>query len=203
MLAVEQVSCVRQHRPLFQPVSFALHPQDLVLIEGANGVGKSSLLRTVCGLSSSGMGTIHWQGQTLSAVRDDYLQHVHYVGHQNGLKLDLSVAENIRLMSLLAMSDFCNEHLITELGLNHLKLTPTRQLSAGQKRKLALLKLFLFPKKLWLLDEPLTALDANTQTFFLAKLEEHLKNGGMAVISSHHALSLQHPRTTLVRLNSC
>lgn len=201
-LRIQNLTCVRQQHALFSPVSFELHAGGLIFIEGANGSGKTSLLRVLTGLASPSQGDIFWNNQPLHVVRDDYVNHLHYVGHQNGLKLGLTAAENIALMNTLfgktniAINDGY-EFFNTDLH------TPVIKLSAGQKRKLALLKLILFPKTLWLLDEPLTALDAESQTFFLEKLEAHILQGGMCIATSHQSLQFKRMMAASLRLQPC
>jgi heme exporter protein A len=194
-LQVSNLSCLRQDKPLFTGLHFALQPGEALLVEGANGSGKSSLLRLLAGLATPNNGDILWRDQPIQQLRADYWHELHYLGHLNGLKLGLTVSENLHLTAQL-----CTHHPIFEKELSiilaRLQLTPCLQqlakhLSAGQKRRVALAKIMLIAKPLWLLDEPLTALDADTQSVFLSCLEQHLQQGGMAVISSHHSFTLK------------
>jgi len=194
-LQISDLICIRQQQPLFAPVSFNLRAGEGLLIEGPNGSGKSSLLRILCGLTTPDTGTVHWQGRDIQTVREDYVNALHYVGHQNGLKLGLTAEENLRLLSS------CSPY--TPFVYGNILQKQTRFLSAGQKRKLALSKLFMTPKPLWILDEPLTALDIDAQTEFLAKLDEHLQQGGMCIITSHHPLNFKHSNVTSLRLSPC
>ena len=194
LFQVSAVSCEHEQQSLFAPVTFTLNAGEVLLLEGANGSGKSSLLRILCGLATPAAGEVRWKGKLIADVRDEYVDEMHYVGHQNGLKLGLTATENLALLS-------CQQGLLA-MTAPHINI-PTKLLSAGQKRKLALQKLFLFPKKLWLLDEPLTALDVDAQTLFFSKLEEHLQHGGMCIISSHHPLSFKHASVKTLRLAPC
>jgi heme exporter protein A len=195
------LTCSRQQHSLFSPVSFELTAGECLLIEGENGSGKTSLLRLLTGLSSPSQGEIYWENQAIQLARDDYTNQLHYVGHQNGLKLGLTVAENISLME--SLSGNTNNQTTNASFFNVGLHTPANKLSAGQKRKLALLKLFLFPKKLWLLDEPLTALDATSQILFLEKLETHIQQGGMCIATSHQSLRFEKIKTKTLRLQAC
>lgn len=197
------LSCVRQHKKLFTDISFALNPGDALLIEGENGSGKSSLLRLLTGLSTPFSGDIYWQSKAISSIPTEYREEIHYLGHLNGIKLGLTVNENLQLASHLSNTVLSHpKEILTLLKLNRHEQIQTKYLSAGQKRRVALAKLFLFPKKIWLLDEPLTALDTQTQTIFLDQLNKHLQNGGISIISSHHPMTTSASMQTL-RLASC
>ncbi len=205
-LHVTALRCRRQQQWLFAPLSFQLGAHELLLIEGANGSGKSSLLRLLAGLATPAQGEIFWQGTSIQTERNNYQEALHYIGHTHGIKLGLTVMENIRLAHHLALSPIDNEKIVTvltTLALHTQRDTLAHYLSAGQKRRLALAKLCLLPKILWLLDEPLTALDAATQKFFLTHLENHLAQGGMVVMSSHQPLSMNAPRRQTLRLSTC
>lgn len=188
-----KLGCIRQHKLLFSDLSFCVQAGSALVVTGPNGAGKSSLLRLLAGLSMPALGELWWQGKRVSA---DYQAQLHYIGHTNGIKLGLSVLENLQLMN--ALSDQPTVDL--ELCLSLLQLDQQRQvlagnLSAGQKRRIALAKLWLVPKRLWILDEPLTAIDAETQAVFSSHLAAHLKNDGVAVVSSHQSLPLQDLQT--------
>ncbi|OGT60585.1 MAG: heme ABC exporter, ATP-binding protein CcmA [Gammaproteobacteria bacterium RIFCSPHIGHO2_12_FULL_45_12] len=205
LLQIDHLSCVRQANPLFLDLSFHLGAGDVLLVEGANGSGKSSLLRLLAGLASPDAGEIRWQGKCIHAHRADFLEHLHFIGHPNGLKPKLTVSENLKLTSQLQLTPVCPPltDILTALQLTNHQHTLAHELSAGQKRRVALARLLLVPKKLWLLDEPLTALDTTTQHFFLTCLTQHLQQGGMAVISSHHPITLPHVSPQTIRLPSC
>jgi heme exporter protein A len=204
--SASQLSCVRQKTTLFRNISFTLKSGSLLVIEGANGSGKSSLLRLLAGLSSPAGGEIFWQNQSIYQIRDLYNDNMHYVGHANGIKLGLTVAENIKLVKCLAGNNgniFPDEHeILTLLQLATYKHVLAKTLSAGQKRRLALARLFLLPKKLWILDEPFTALDMNSHTIVLSLLEKHLEQNGISIISSHHPIHSK-ANTHFLRLDSC
>lgn len=203
-LRAVDLSCVRQQIKLFFHLNFELHPGDVLLVEGPNGSGKSSLLRLLAGLATPTDGAVFWQNTSIQTHRE-YPHQVHYVSHANGIKLGLTVTENLQLMQQLngAASMESYENILTALQLQSQQHVLAKYLSAGQKRRLALAKLFLVPRKIWLLDEPLTALDVHTQIFFLSQLEAHLNQQGISIMSSHQAMDLQHLSTTTLRLTSC
>ncbi len=193
-LTVTQLSCMRQQKYLFENISFELRAGEILLVEGANGSGKSSLLRLLTGLSMPDNGHILWKQQNIFSDVFTYRAQLHYVGHSNGIKLGLTVAENIKLMAQLSSTTCSTEKMeliLSQLNLLSLQQQLTQHLSAGQKRRVALAKLFLFPKSLWIIDEAFTALDVAAQTFFLMQLDLHLQQDRIAIMSSHHALSLK------------
>lgn len=178
---------------IFQKLSFQIQAGEAMIIEGANGAGKSSLLRIMAGIAAPAEGSVYWNHELIQ--QSDYHCHLHYLSHQNGLKLGLTIEENLQLISKL-----CNtppqqdiDAVLTTLQLPN-KTQLVCHLSAGQRRRVALAKLLLFPKTIWILDEPFTALDRDTQSYLLTAINEHLANDGLAMISSHHALPINPSR---------
>lgn len=181
----------RMGRAIFRDVSLALAPGALVQVVGPNGAGKSSLLRVLASLLHPAAGLLAWRGRAVRAGDADYLSTLAYLGHANGLDGDLDAAENLRFAARLAGSapDTASiRHALSRLGLDHAIGTPVRALSQGQRRRLALARLALAPRELWLLDEPLTSLDQDAAERFGMLLDDHLAAGGMAVIATHHLL---------------
>ena|SRR3990167_5988025 len=202
-LQAVNLSCIRGQHLLFADLSFTLKKGEALLIEGPNGSGKSSLLRLLAGFLTPFHGDILWQQQSIHTLGINYSQHIAYVGHHHGLKLGLTVNENLLLAKHLALSKKLSQELLSLLQLQHHAHKQTCQLSAGQKRKLALAKLFMSNKPLWLIDEPFTALDATTQTLFLSQLEKHLKVGGLCILSSHHPMTFNETKIHSLRLGPC
>ncbi len=194
-LETRQLSCVRQNKCLFEPVSFILPRGTALLIEGPNGAGKSSLLRLIAGIATPAAGEVRWQGRSIQESCDDYTEQLHYLGHCNGIKSGLSVTENLLLAGSLAQHAVSGiDEVLAELSLTPYLNTQTQYLSAGQKRRVALARLLLIPRPLWILDEPFTSLDAHTQAFLLAKIEAHLTAGGSCLMTSHQPVHMhQHP----------
>jgi heme exporter protein A len=200
---VTDLSCVRQNKLLFANLSFSISAGEILLIEGPNGSGKSSLLKLLTGMSSPAHGDVCWQNQSIQSSAD-YLLQLHFIGHVNGIKLGLTVLENIALMQKLYSANSVEiDSVLTNLQLIEDKNTLAKHLSAGQQRRLALSKLFLFPRALWILDEPFTALDMQTQTLLTNALAKHVAQGGIAIVSSHHAITLSQTRTQSLRLAAC
>lgn len=202
-LQVNALSCAHQQHVLFSNLSFQLKPGAALIVEGANGSGKSSLLRLLTGLTTPVAGDIHWQGKPITQDLISYQQQLHFIGHSNGTKLGLTALENLRLATMLSMQKIqAAEKILATLQLDQQKNTLARYLSAGQKRRLALARLLLLHKPLWLIDEPLTGLDTQTQTLFLSALDTHLQSGGICVLSTHHALTL-HAEVQTMKLPLC
>lgn len=171
------------------------------MVEGPNGSGKSTLLKLLTGLTSPPTGDIHWQGQSI-LHHPDYGQHLHYIGHLNGIKTGLTVLENLTFMHVLSGAAL-DTGILDLLKLKDHQQVLSRELSAGQKRRLALARLFCIKKPLWIVDEPLTAIDAETQDLFLSALKNHLAQNGMAVISTHQPILLNDVSIKQLRLPLC
>lgn len=201
-LEAKQLRCIRQGKWIFPAVTFTLRGGEMLLIEGSNGAGKSSLLRMLAGTATPAAGDIFWNAKPVQENLSEYVETLHYLGHTNGIRLGLTVAENLRLTSELAQQVSPNlQKTVSLLQLDAQLHTQTQFLSAGQKRRAALARLWLIPRRLWILDEPLTSLDMHTQEILLHKIERHLAEGGMCIMTSHQPLLLQR---TIHRLNlSC
>ena len=199
-LAVLDLECFRGDRLLFSELNFTLKPAQLLQIEGANGSGKTSLLRILCGLSRPSGGEVHWRGRDILNQRPVYFSEMAYLGHSLGIKPELSAAENLRVALALAGVRLPPADLYRALettGLAGCEHMPARSLSAGQKQRIALARLLACPSMLWILDEPFTALDVAGIALVKGLLENHLERGGMAVLTSHQAV---HVRGDVVKL---
>lgn len=195
-LIAENLACVRGGRRLFDHLDFTLGSGQSLAVTGPNGAGKSSLLRLIAGLLQPAEGRLRLDGvpaeQPLGRL-------VHLVGHLDGVKAALTVGENLAFMrALLDGDDNGHPHALVALGLSRLEHFPAGMLSAGQKRRLALARLLVVSRPLWLLDEPLTSLDAEGQDAFAAIARTHLAKGGLIVAATHAPLGL--PATTELQL---
>jgi heme exporter protein A len=202
LLDVTNLACIRGDRPLFSHLSFALKPGELVHVTGANGSGKTTLLRTLCGLSRPAAGEIRWNGADIHDLGDDYRGALAYVGHLNGNQGELTLRENLRVAAGIAGHETAPDTALEQVGLLAYGDFPAKILSQGQKRRLALARLLVAHKKLWILDEPFSALDARSTEVMNALLSAHLAAGGMIVLTSHQDLAIELRTELSVALDS-
>ena len=191
-LTAENLSCIRDDRILFESLSFSLENRQVLLIEGHNGSGKTSLLRILCGFHRAEDGVVNWCDTPVTRYSHEYYQNIAYVSHKNGLKDDLTVEENLlSSCELMGTSAIDIEQVLLKIGLLEQADLLVRQLSAGQKRRLALSRLLVTPYLLWILDEPFTSLDKNSIGVFEKILQDHVYNGGLLILTAHHDVDLQ------------
>jgi heme exporter protein A len=194
MLEFSQLGCVRGQRLLFRQISGQLPAGQLLRLTGANGAGKTSLLRILCGLLPPTAGEVRWQQQKISAVREEYASALLYIGHAVSLKDDLSASENLQTAETLAGRSISADQALAALtaaGLKGRSHLPARQLSQGQKKRVHLARLALpAAPPLWILDEPFNALDVDGCDWLSAQLSAHLNKGGSVILTSHQALIL-------------
>lgn len=205
MLIAKDLSCVRGERLLFSKVSLTLATGGLCYVQGENGSGKTSLLRMLCGLLMPAAGEVLWQGNDIRKTAPDYLQHLLYLGHLNGLKDDLTALENLLASAALAgepVSEVQALSALAAIGIERCAMLPVGVLSQGQKRRLALARLWLSNRQLWVLDEPYSALDTASSQILTERLNLHLAQGGMAVITTHQALAITAASTQTLRLGA-
>ena len=185
-LAALNISCQRGSKVLFEDLSFALAPGEGLLVTGPNGAGKTSLLRQIAGLLPLAAGLLSLEGPRPDVELPELC---HYVGHLNGIKTIFTVRENLAFWAdFLGDSGSPLSPALAAFGLTPLADFPAGLLSAGQKRKLALLRLFAAPRPIWLLDEPQVSLDAPSLKLLDDAIKNHLDAGGIAVVASHTAL---------------
>ncbi len=193
MLRVSNLSCSRGNKPLFADVSFELEAGQALHLEGDNGVGKTSLLRIVCGLSPADAGEVCWHGKTIQENATAFRSSLFYLGHGLSLKEELTALEN--LMSDAAVSGRVLSETqalvaLARMGLRGREHLPLRVMSQGQKRRTALARLLASQAPLWVLDEPFVALDAKAVDGLRGLLAEHVANGGMVLFTSHQPVTL-------------
>ena len=193
MLSAHGLTCVRGERPLFTGLGLAVGAGEWLHVRGGNGSGKTSLLRLLVGLSQPEAGQVHWQGEPIGQVAQDYRRALLFLGHHAAVKDELTGAENLRLAAPLDGCELTPEEVhraLRRFGLKGREDLPVRFLSAGQKRRVLLARLMTRQAKLWVLDEPFTALDTQAVTMLATVVSEHLGEGGMAVITSHQAVPI-------------
>lgn len=205
MLTATDLECIRGNRRLFSGISLAVEPGTVLRIEGANGSGKTSLMRMICGLAKPERGEIRWRERCIDELGEEYRAEVAYLGHANGVKDELSVIENLRVSARLAGDAISEEDACTalrQLGMAGREDLPAKVLSQGQKRRVALARFLATRKPLWLLDEPVASLDSQAVEFLETMLEAHLARGGMVLLTTHQSLCTRSASTRCLRLGS-
>ena len=193
-LRLEDLTCTRGSRQLFSGLSLEVEPGQLLRVRGANGAGKTSLLRMLCGLLLPSNGQVLWRGRPLAVQREKFGEDLVYLGHAAALKDEMSPIEN--LLDACAL----NGHVPTRLaamaalqgaGLRGHERTPARRLSQGQRRRSALARLAVnHNPPLWILDEPFNALDTAANAWLTGLIESHLKGNGLVVLTSHQDMPI-------------
>ncbi|MFM1906970.1 MAG: Cytochrome c biosis ATP-binding export protein CcmA [Pseudomonadota bacterium] len=196
VLRALDLACQKAQRTLFEGVSFSVPSGSWLHIEGANGCGKTSLLRILCGLSPAASGQVLWpESSQVPNSRPDRSV-LHYMGHALGLKLDLTACDNLCFDAQVTGSALSREQALKALaaqGLSSRAHVPVRALSQGQRQGVALARLRTSPARLWVLDEPLVGLDAQASATTRELLQSHLETGGALVFTSHQEMQLQGP----------
>jgi len=192
------LSCIRDDRILFEELAFELISGQVLLLEGKNGSGKTSLLRILCGFREPDAGRINWCGE---AVKDSrFYADMAYVGHLDGIKKELTVLENLKMSLALSSSGrYSIDQALNKVHLSGYDDVLVQALSAGQKRRLSLARLLITENVLWILDEPFTSLDRQGIALIESLMAEHCANGGMIVLTSHHDIDL--PDVDVQRIN--
>ncbi|MEC4750230.1 cytochrome c biogenesis heme-transporting ATPase CcmA [Methylomicrobium sp. Wu6] len=189
VLAGVDLSCIRDDRVLFEELNFTLHAGQVLLLEGKNGSGKTSLLRILCGFREADAGQVLWLGEPIDDSR--YYADMAYVGHLDGIKKELTVLENLNVsLALGRPGRFSIDEALVRVHLNGYDDVPAQSLSAGQKRRLSLARLLTTGNRLWILDEPFTSLDRAGIALIESLMREHCADGGMIVLTSHHDIDL-------------
>ena len=193
MLDAIKLTCTRDERTLFNALSFSVSAGEMVQVAGQNGAGKTSLLRILAGLSQAEEGEVRWQGQILQRSRDVYHHDLLWLGHQPGIKSALTAFENLSFFHG-DCSTAQRWQALAEAGLVGFEDMPVSQLSAGQQRRVALARLWLSKAKLWILDEPFTAIDVAGIEKLTQQMVRHTGEGGMVILTTHQPLALSSMR---------
>ncbi|MGB5832953.1 MAG: cytochrome c biogenesis heme-transporting ATPase CcmA [Thiohalocapsa sp.] len=193
MLEVAALACRRGDRRLFADLSFAVAKQTLLHVRGRNGSGKTTLLRALCGLLRPDAGQIRWRGEDIDELAEEFNRELLYFGHLNGIKADLTGLENLRIAATLDQDPVKDNEILNALdriGLGGFEDLPTRMLSQGQKKRVALARLILSKAPLWILDEPFTALDMDAVELLQGLIAEQVAAGGAVVLTTHQEVAL-------------
>jgi len=205
MLEAHELEATRGDATLFTGLGFTLRPGTLLRVTGANGSGKTSLLRALCGLLLPSAGEVRWNGENIRALREEYWKCLAYVGHANALKDDLTAEENLKVACALSgrsVSAAQSRLALESFGLVGRSHLAARALSQGQRRRAALARLAVSEAlPLWILDEPFAALDAKAVEQVQSLAGEHLARGGMVVLTSHQEMNVAATSVTDVNLD--
>ncbi len=205
MLEIVDLECRRGDRSLFTGLNFALDVGTLVHLQGRNGSGKTTLQRAVCGLLMPQAGEIRWNGENIRKLKEDYCRDVVYLGHLNGIKNDLTGLENLKTSATLDGDSVTDDQLwaaMKKMGLAGFEDLPTKVLSQGQKKRVALARLLLTSAKLWVLDEPFTALDVGAVDLLQGLIADHVAGGGMVILTTHQEVALTSGQIKRVQLGT-
>ena len=192
MLEACGLTCSKRDRTLFEGLSLVVNAGELLYLRGPNGAGKTSLLRILTGLSAPESGAVSYNGMDIAEDKTDYYRDLFYLGHKSGTNGSLSALDNLSFW-LAQHSTSVQENVLydvlAKVGLVGLEDVPVRYLSAGQQRRVALSRLWLKPAKVWVLDEPFTALDVKGVHLLETSMKEHVSRGGLIITTSHQPLS--------------
>ncbi|AVP97077.1 heme ABC exporter ATP-binding protein CcmA [Ahniella affigens] len=199
LLQCQNLCLSRGEERIFGPLDFSLRSGEALMLEGSNGSGKTSLLRTLMGWIARSDGDILWQG----TARDTPPAAIGWLGHRTGLKSELSPLENMRALAALfgLRPGISHRAALQSVGLEGFEDTPLRKLSQGQNRRAALAALMTWPTQMWLLDEPYANLDRDGQLLVDRMLEAHLGRGGAAILTSHGLISTRVSRIQTLALS--
>ncbi|MEI6415286.1 MAG: cytochrome c biogenesis heme-transporting ATPase CcmA, partial [Pseudomonadota bacterium] len=191
-LAADHLQCIRDDRVLFSDLCFEIDRGQALVLEGRNGAGKTSLLRILCGIRLPEAGVVRWQGEDIGPLGPAYHEHLAYLGHKDGHKLDLTPLENLRMAQGLnkTRAGATLTGALQQVSLRGFEDVPTRTLSAGQQRRLAIARLLVTEAALWILDEPFTSLDRHGIQVVESLIAGHLAAGGTTAMTTHHRVSL-------------
>ena len=205
MLDAISLGCTRGERSLFENIGFSIAGGQLLRVAGANGSGKTSLLRILCGLLTPSNGEVRWHGRAILAAREEYHRELAYIGHLNGLKDDMTPHENLTVAARLmgeSSQPAVRLKALDSFGVAHCADLPVRHLSQGQRRRVALARLALPGRaRIWILDEPFTALDANAVACLERLIAAHVAGGGIVVMTTHVEVAIAAVSMLLVNLD--
>lgn len=206
MLHVKQLTAIRDERILFESLSFTVNSGELVQVEGRNGTGKTTLLRIIAGLGDRDDGDVLWNDESVESNREAFHQDLLFLGHQTGVKRELTAYENLRFhLSVHSKVKHTKEAIynaLIKVGLAGREDVPAGQLSAGQQRRVALARLWLSDHKLWILDEPLTAIDKQGVKVLESLFLEHADKGGIVMLTTHQDMFADNLKLRKIKLGS-
>lgn len=196
MLTAHNISHIIGNKCLLNQLSLSVGAGDSMQIKGPNGTGKTTLLKILNGLLEPTIGSVLWRGKNILTNRKHFLENLCFIGHKTGIKPELTTLENLKLYcSTQGIQPANISTALDKMNLSEQANQRAKYLSAGQTRRLALSKLLIKNQTLWLLDEPLTALDVDGQSLLANLINQHTQNGGMIIFTSHQPLALKNCKT--------
>lgn len=201
MLTIKDITSVRGERTLFSQLSFSVSAGKLVQIEGPNGSGKTTLLRMLAGLTRCESGSVYWRDKLIAETKESYYRELLFLGHQVGIKRELTAYENLLFHTQMHAFDKVNKDKLYDVlalvGLAGFEDLPVAQYSAGQQRRVALARLWLSKHPLWILDEPLTAIDKRGVLVLSNLFKRHAEQGGIVIFTTHQDMQLNDDLVTI------
>ena len=185
VLSIEDLTIVRGLKTVLSNFNHTFICKKLYLLEGNNGVGKSSLLRTISGLINPFSGLIKWNGLSINKTKKEFVNKINYIGHSNGLSPILSVKKNLEYWLSISGNNGNLNNALNTFEIKKFSLTPVIELSSGLQRRVALSRLLLCRKNIWLLDEPLNSIDEENQKIFFEQILNHINNNGIVIMATH------------------
>ncbi|WP_371189553.1 cytochrome c biogenesis heme-transporting ATPase CcmA [Thalassotalea maritima] len=201
LLQAEQLTCIREDRILFDELSFTVSAGDIIQVEGANGTGKTSLLRILSGLSQPYSGDVLYQQQSINDISEEYYQDLLFLGHLPGVKGEMTSEENLQFyLSLHGQDPARAEQTLDIVNLYGFEDAKASHLSAGQHRRIALARLWQTNAKIWILDEPFTAIDKAGVRQLESLIQAHAQQGGCVIMTTHQDLQMDSNLYRKIRL---
>lgn len=186
MLSIDNLSLFRNHKKIFENIGFSVDLGSVLVINGKNGSGKTSLLKVIAGISKQTSGRILWSDIDIDEMRDDFNGDLQFIGHKNFLKQELTVKENLKFYASLQDTEILIPAALNFFALEHLADEKVKKLSAGWQKKVMLAKLLCCPATVWLLDEPSESLDNEAKERLCGLIETKIKDGkGLVIIATH------------------
>ena len=191
LISATNLTCIREERLLFDRLNIEINAGDIVQVEGPNGSGKTSLLRILAGLSQPFEGEVFFNKQSINQSREEFHQNLLYLGHLPGVKGEMNATENLSFNLALHGATDCSEdieHTLAKVNLTGFEDSLASHLSAGQHRRISLARLYKSSAKIWILDEPFTAIDKQGVHALEQLFKAHITQGGCVILTTHQDL---------------
>lgn len=195
------LTCIRGDRPVFSDLGFELPPGRALILSGPNGSGKSSLMKIIAGLLPTQSGTLSYSDQDILGDKDWISRNICYLAHKNGMKPEMTVAENLAFWANMEHHDGDVRKEAVKIGIDHCLDLPVCYLSSGQARRAALTRVLCHPAKFWLLDEPTVGLDSAGVELLAGLMNDHLKTGGRILAATHIELGIDADKSSILNMS--